>query len=252
MDALVVARRGDSIFSRARWRVMQVFLISSIFWWAFEGLNIPVQNWHYILDQPYSPLAYFLIASINFSTVLPAVMETAEFLSSFKALRPRCLLPRWGRACQTTPSSPLSCWVCSACCCPGYSPRYCFGLIWLCLGVHPRPSRQRASAQIGAGAYRCWRLALYRGAAAPGAAAASSGRCGTTRAAKMVLYYTICRVLENLRDALARLPGYLPSRSNSLPCTGSSSSWHNGKITSWPYRHTQPNQRIELKGRSGT
>jgi len=89
MDALVVARHGTSLFQRMRWRFLLLFLISSVFWWCFEWLNVPVQNWHYILDQPYTPLAYFLLASLNFSTVLPAVMETAEFLSTFKPLHPR-------------------------------------------------------------------------------------------------------------------------------------------------------------------
>ena len=83
MDALVVMRRGESLLTRMRWRYIQLFVISSVFWWTFEALNTPVQNWHYRLDQAYTPLAYFVFASLNFSTVLPAVLETAEFLASF-------------------------------------------------------------------------------------------------------------------------------------------------------------------------
>lgn len=131
MDALVMWRRGSSLLSRARWRFLQIFLFSSLFWWAFEGLNVPVQNWHYILDQYYSPLAYFLLASLNFSTVLPAVMESAEFLSSFKLLRPR--LP----ADEPGPRLPL--WLALAISAlgvvcfllPWLFPQYCFELIWL-------------------------------------------------------------------------------------------------------------------------
>src|SRR5260221_12740425 len=100
MDALVVMRRGQSLLTRTRWRYVQLFLASSVFWWVFEGLNIPVQNWHYEIDQPYSPLAYFLIASLNFSTVLPAVMETGEFLCHLKPRHPPVLPPN--------PASPLS------------------------------------------------------------------------------------------------------------------------------------------------
>ena len=102
IDALVVMRQGKSILTRARWGYLLLFLTSSLFWWVFEGLNLPVQNWHYVLDRPYSPFVYFLIASLNFSTVLPAVMETAEFLATFKPLRPHLpasnpgpLLPLW-------------------------------------------------------------------------------------------------------------------------------------------------------------
>jgi hypothetical protein len=133
MDGLVVARHGTSLLLRMRWRFVWLFLVSSVFWWAFEGLNVPVQNWHYVFDQPYSPFVYFLFASLNFSTVLPAVMETAEFLSTFKALRPR--LP----ANNPGPRLPLPVTlgvvalgiVCLVL--PWLFPRYCFCLVWLCL-----------------------------------------------------------------------------------------------------------------------
>ena len=59
IDALVLMRRGESLFTRTRWRFGQLFLTSSLFWWVFEALNIPVQNWHYKPDQPYSPLGIF-------------------------------------------------------------------------------------------------------------------------------------------------------------------------------------------------
>src|SRR5436305_6105486 len=131
MDALVVMRQGKSILTRARWGYLLLFLTSSLFWWVFEGLNLPVQNWHYVLDRPYSPPAYFLIASLNFSTVLPAVMETAELLSTFKPLHPRLpasnpgpLLPLWVLA--LVEALGIICLVL-----PIAFPRYCFVLIWL-------------------------------------------------------------------------------------------------------------------------
>ncbi|HST87674.1 MAG TPA: hypothetical protein VLJ14_04780, partial [Ktedonobacterales bacterium] len=67
LDGVNVARGGTSPLTRGIWRFAAMFLASSLFWWVFEGLNVPVQNWHYRLDQPYSPLAYFLLASLNFS-----------------------------------------------------------------------------------------------------------------------------------------------------------------------------------------
>jgi hypothetical protein len=131
IDALVVMRKGNSILTRARWWYLLLFLTSSLFWWVFEGLNIPVQNWHYVLDQPYSPLAYFLFASLSFSTVLPAVMETAELLSTFKPLHPRLpaskpgpLLPLWVLALAEILG--ILCLIL-----PWIFPRYCFVLIWL-------------------------------------------------------------------------------------------------------------------------
>jgi hypothetical protein len=156
IDALVVMRRGKSLLLRARWHYPLLFLTSSLFWWVFEGLNISVQNWHYVFDKPYSQLAYFLIASLNFSTVLPAVMETAEILSTFEPLRPRLqasspgpLLPLWvlvsveclGLLCFTLP------WL---------FPQYCFGLVWLCVVLILDPinnlfRRKSALAHIAVG-----------------------------------------------------------------------------------------------------
>ncbi|EFH87373.1 hypothetical protein [Ktedonobacter racemifer] len=135
LDALNRARKGSSLLHRMGKRFPLLFLVSSLFWWIFEWFNNFVQNWHYRLDQPYTPLAYFLIASLNFSTVLPAVMETTELLSSFKPFHPRLL------ADQTGPRLPLPlllgvealgllCLVL-----PILWPQYYFGLIWLCLAL---------------------------------------------------------------------------------------------------------------------
>jgi hypothetical protein len=91
VDALVVVRHGTSLLQRMRWRYVTLFVISSLFWWLFELLNLPIQNWHYILDHPYSPLGFFLYATLSFSTVLPAVMGTTELLSTFRPLKPKLL-----------------------------------------------------------------------------------------------------------------------------------------------------------------
>ncbi|GCE26080.1 hypothetical protein KDA_15640 [Dictyobacter alpinus] len=133
MDALVFVRHGTSLLTRMRWRFSLLFVASSFFWWLFEVLNIPVGNWHYILDQPYSPWLYAVLASLNFSTVLPAVFETTEFLFTFKLLRPR-LSPYEPGPRLSIPAFlglevlGLFCFVL-----PWIFPRYCFGLIWLSL-----------------------------------------------------------------------------------------------------------------------
>ncbi|GHO44635.1 hypothetical protein [Ktedonospora formicarum] len=133
MDALNRHLHGSSLLKRMRGRYLLLFLISSLFWWIFEGLNHFVQNWHYQLDQPYTPLGYFLLASLNFSTVLPAVMETTELLTSFKRLHPRLLSNQPG------PRLPLptlvGAEVLGVLCLllPIIWSRYCFGLVWLCV-----------------------------------------------------------------------------------------------------------------------
>jgi len=93
LDGLNVARTGTSPLKRSGWRFALLFVLSSPFWWVFEALNQPAQNWNYHLDHHYSPFEYDLITSIDYSTVLPAVLELIELLSGFAALRPR-LNPR--------------------------------------------------------------------------------------------------------------------------------------------------------------
>ncbi len=120
IDALVVMRRGKSLLTRARWHYPLLFLTSSLFWWVFEGLNISVQNWHYVLDKPYSQLTYFLISSLNFSTVLPAVMETAELLQSWSSAAfmgaGRCRIPGVALLYVTVALSPILLWFNLAVC----------------------------------------------------------------------------------------------------------------------------------------
>ena len=63
-----------------------LFALSAAFWWYFEYLNRFVQNWYYEGIDGLTPLAYFLFATIPFSTVLPAVMGTYELLKTFPLL----------------------------------------------------------------------------------------------------------------------------------------------------------------------
>lgn len=133
LDGLNVARSGSSPLTRSRAGFVGLFLCSAPFWWTFELLNVPVQNWHYRLDHPYAPLTYFLISSLDFSTVLPAVMEIVELWVSVPKLRPR--LP----ATAPGPRLPLG-WTAVllllgvvSVALPFLYPHYAFGLIWLCL-----------------------------------------------------------------------------------------------------------------------
>lgn len=60
-----------------------LFPISIGFWWFFEYLNRFVQNWYYVEIARFSPVEYFVLASVSFSTVLPAVLGTRDFLLTF-------------------------------------------------------------------------------------------------------------------------------------------------------------------------
>jgi hypothetical protein len=133
LDGLNVARTGTSPLRRGLGRFVMLFVYSSPFWWIFEALNLPVQNWHYRLDHAYSILGYIVITSLDFSTVLPAVMEIAELLASFEPLRPRLRppdvgprLPRWA-AVGLVALGLVLLWL------PFQFPIVAFGMIWLCL-----------------------------------------------------------------------------------------------------------------------
>ena len=93
LDALNRARTGSSLMTRAPAKFAQMFALSALFWWLFEAFNIPIQNWHYLYDHHYSLAELLFVQTLDFTTVLPVVMEMAELWTSFKALRPR-LPPR--------------------------------------------------------------------------------------------------------------------------------------------------------------
>ncbi len=88
VDGLVAWRTGTSLLTRHPREFIALFFLSAPIWWIFEGLNDFVQNWHYITGRPYSPAEYILIATIDFSTVVPAVFETTQLLLTFDFLEP--------------------------------------------------------------------------------------------------------------------------------------------------------------------
>ena len=83
VDALVLRRRGTSMLTRSRRGFTMLFALSAPAWWLFELINLRTQNWHYIGAEDMSRLTYALTASLAFSTVIPAVFESAELIRSF-------------------------------------------------------------------------------------------------------------------------------------------------------------------------
>ena len=82
VDALVLRRRGSSILKRSRKDFALQFAYSVPAWWLFEAFNVRTHNWQYLGGEWFSPLAYFVLTSVSFSTVMPAVFETAELVRS--------------------------------------------------------------------------------------------------------------------------------------------------------------------------
>lgn len=83
VNAWTFTRTGRCMMLHRPRYFFPLFPLSAVFWWFFEYLNRFVQNWYYVGVTDLSPLEYFVRATISFSTVLPAVMGTAEWLSTF-------------------------------------------------------------------------------------------------------------------------------------------------------------------------
>ena len=91
IDGLVFWRTGTSLLTRSPRKYIGLFLISAPVWWIFELLNLRTQNWTYVGAEIFSPLAYALLTTVSFTTVIPAVFGSAEFFASFdfvKRLKP--------------------------------------------------------------------------------------------------------------------------------------------------------------------
>jgi hypothetical protein len=88
VDGLAMRRAGTSLFARDRRRFASLFIFSIPLWWLFELANRYLDNWRYLMPRPYHPVEYALLASLAFSTVMPAIFVTAEFLRTFTPFAP--------------------------------------------------------------------------------------------------------------------------------------------------------------------
>jgi len=77
-------RKGNSQVTRNFTAFLALFLISSPFWWLFELIDLRTDYWVYLGREQYTDFEYFVLATISFSTVLPAVMATSELVGSFR------------------------------------------------------------------------------------------------------------------------------------------------------------------------
>jgi len=87
IDALVYRRTGTSLFERNPRRYAGLFVISAPAWWLFEALNLRTQNWTYLGAEHFSPAAYAFWTTLSFTTVMPAVFGTAEWVASLGFLK---------------------------------------------------------------------------------------------------------------------------------------------------------------------
>jgi hypothetical protein len=87
IDALVFLRKGTSLLARSWRKYIGLFLVSAPVWWLFEALNWRLQNWHYDGAELFTPFQFAFWATLSFTTVIPAVFGSAEFIASFDFVR---------------------------------------------------------------------------------------------------------------------------------------------------------------------
>lgn len=87
VDGLVGLRGRASILARDTGSFAALFVLSAPVWWLFEGLNQFVLNWHYLGGENYSAFQFILIATLDFATVIPAIAETSELISTFGSIK---------------------------------------------------------------------------------------------------------------------------------------------------------------------
>jgi hypothetical protein len=129
VDALVFLRTGTSLLTRSRARYIGLFLASAPVWWLFELANTRLRNWQYLGAEYFTPLAFFVLATLTFTTVIPAVFGAAELVASFLKKPIRFLIVRPTRA--TTIGFFVTGWVMLALLIA--LPKIFFPLVWLAL-----------------------------------------------------------------------------------------------------------------------
>ncbi len=87
VDGIVFLRKQTSLLTRNKRAFIGLFLVSMPIWWLFEVVNWRTQNWTYLGRESFSNLSYFVLASLSFSTVIPAVFGTAELVSTMNWLK---------------------------------------------------------------------------------------------------------------------------------------------------------------------
>lgn len=85
-NALAARCRGRAPALSTTGRYVALFAASAVFWWSFEYLNRFARNWRYVGINQFGALDYGVLATLAFSTVLPAFHATREAIASWTRL----------------------------------------------------------------------------------------------------------------------------------------------------------------------
>lgn len=141
VDGAVHLRTGRSLLLSRPLAFLELLPWSCAFWLLFELANLRIENWYYV-GLPPEPGARLAGTAVAFATVLPALLETAELLRSFRfAARLRCdrlvLTPGLLRWIQLAGAAGLAAAL--------FWPRHAFPLVWIAplLLLEPWLARRR-------------------------------------------------------------------------------------------------------------
>lgn len=87
VNAAAYRRSGHCLLIDRPRCLLTLFPASALFWWYFEYLNRYVGNWRYLGVESIGAWEYIFHATISFSTVLPAVVSTRDWLATFPRLQ---------------------------------------------------------------------------------------------------------------------------------------------------------------------
>lgn len=141
VDGLVCWRTGSSLWIRSRKGFVQLFLLSAPAWWLFEMLNRRTGNWEYLGTSSFTPLEYYALCTLSFSTVMPAVFETAELVRTFgwvKSLRPGGCIPDTFRVQSAIFSAGIVMLTLTL-----IWPKHCYPFVWISLVFILEPLNRR-------------------------------------------------------------------------------------------------------------
>ena len=137
VDAIVLARTNTSLYSRSPRDFVRLFFASAPVWWLFELINARTDNWEYVGSDTFSQLEYYLFCTLSFSTVMPAVFETAELARTFRWVERLAS----GPCVRPTPRLNLGLFLAGL----GMLgltlawPKYCYPLVWTSLALILEP-----------------------------------------------------------------------------------------------------------------
>ncbi len=127
VDALIYKLKKDSLLSNRKSELFGLFIVSILFWYLFEFLNLATHNWSYSGTQ--SIINKNLFGTLAFATVLPALFETVELIRALNLFSHTKLKKHYRITKFFLHTMMLLGFLCFFL--PYFFPRLAFPLIWL-------------------------------------------------------------------------------------------------------------------------